>query len=143
MTYPFAINRRGTPDLDAELGNSWTAGFVWDAFENVSFTADFWRIHLEDEIRDIDETTILRDEAGCRTWLTITPGQAWSNPGGADYCASILARVQRGGSGLDLSARCQLQDRHRRFPDGARLHQPALDARANLPHRPQPGAPRP
>lgn len=109
VTYPFAINRRGTPDLDAELGNSWTVGFVWDAFENVSFTADFWRIHLEDEIGDIDETTILRDEAGCRTGLTITPGQAWSNPGGADYCASILARVQRDGSGLDLWARYQLK----------------------------------
>ncbi|WP_338339561.1 TonB-dependent receptor domain-containing protein [Xanthomonas euvesicatoria] len=128
VTYPFAINRRGTPDLESELGNSWTVGFVWDAFENLSLTADFWRIHLEEEIRDIDETTILRDEAGCRTGLTITPGQAWSNPGGADYCASILARVQRNAagaitaiergpinlaqrdvSGIDLSARYQLK----------------------------------
>lgn len=79
VTYPFAINRRGTPDLESELGDSWTVGFVWDAFENFSFTADYWRIHLDEEIRDIDETTILRDEAGCRTGLTITPGQAWSN----------------------------------------------------------------
>lgn len=128
VTYPFAINRRGTPDLESELGDSWTVGFVWDAFENFSFTADYWRIHLDEEIRDIDETTILRDEAGCRTGLTITPGQAWSNPGGADYCASILARVQRDGSGaitaiergpinlaqrdvsgIDLSARYQLK----------------------------------
>ncbi|WP_372469323.1 hypothetical protein ABQ179_023235 [Xanthomonas dyei] len=86
------------------------------------------RIHLEKEIRDIDETTILRDEAGCRTGLTVAPGQAWSTRGGADYCASILARVHRDGSGaitaiergpinlaqrdvsgIDLSARYQLK----------------------------------
>ncbi|WP_228325341.1 TonB-dependent receptor domain-containing protein [Xanthomonas dyei] len=86
------------------------------------------RIHLEKEIRDIDETTILRDEAGCRPGLTVAPGQAWSTRGGADYCASILARVHRHGSGaitaiergpinlaqrdvsgIDLSARYQLK----------------------------------
>lgn len=97
--YPFDINRRGTSDLESELGDSWTVGFVWDVMDNLSLTADYWSISLEDEIRDIDENTILRDEAGCITGLTTTPGQAWSNPGGADYCAAIEDRVTRDDQG--------------------------------------------
>lgn len=99
VSYTFAINRRGTPDLKAELGHSWTAGLAWDATDRLSMTADYWSIHLEDEIREIDEDTILRDEAGCITGLTVTPGEHWRNPVGSDYCDTILARVTRDANG--------------------------------------------
>ena len=105
VTYPFNINREGASDLKSELGKSWTAGFVWDIFDNLSLTADYWAIKLEDEIRDIDENIVLRDEAGCRTGLTTTPGQSWSNPGGADYCASIIDRVTRDADGFITDVR--------------------------------------
>lgn len=95
VNYAFDINRRGTPDLQAEHGDSWTVGFVWDVLDNLELTADYWSIDLEDEIKDINEDTILRDEAGCRTGKTTDPAIPWSNPGGADYCASIIARVNR------------------------------------------------
>jgi len=99
VSYAFNINRRGTPDLASELGKSWTAGFVWDALDNLSVTADYWSIKLEDEIRDIGQGTILRDEAGCLTGRTIDPAVAWSNPGGSEYCDSILSRVTRDANG--------------------------------------------
>ncbi|RPE74838.1 TonB-dependent receptor domain-containing protein [Vulcaniibacterium tengchongense] len=97
--YPFDVNRRGTPDLQSELGESWTVGFVWDVMDNLSLTADYWSIDLDDEIRDLPLETILRDEAGCRTGLTIDPAVAWSNPGGAEYCATIESRVARDAQG--------------------------------------------
>ena len=40
--YAFGINRRGTPDLRSELGDSWTVGFVWDVIDKLSITADYW-----------------------------------------------------------------------------------------------------
>lgn len=101
--YAFDINRRGTPDLRSELGNSWTVGLVWDVIDNLSITSDYWSIDLEDEIRDIGEDTVLRDEAGCRTGKTVDPNLSWSNPGGAEYCASIVSRVKRDASGQIVS----------------------------------------
>ncbi len=97
--YAFDINRRGTPDLRSELGESWTLGTVWNVMDDLSVTVDYWSIDLEDEIRDVSENQILRDEAGCRTGKTIDPNIPWVNPGGADYCASVLARVTRGADG--------------------------------------------
>lgn len=131
VVYAFNINRRGTPDLKSELGKSWTVGAVWDAREDLSFSADYWSIRLEDEIRDINENLVLRDEAGCLTGQTIDPNVPWSNPGGGDYCASILARVTRDADGrlvsvergpiniarkqvqgIDVSGRYRLQTAH-------------------------------
>lgn len=93
--YPFDVNRRGTPDLQSELGDSWTAGLVWDVMDNLSLTADYWSIDLEDEIRDLPLNVILNDEAGCRTGKTIDPAVPWSNPSGAEYCGTIVSRVVR------------------------------------------------
>lgn len=97
--YAFNINRRGTPDLRSEIGESWTIGYVWNLMQDLSLTMDYWSIDLEDEIRDISEGQILRDEAGCRTGKTTDPNRPWANPGGAEYCDSVLARVTRGADG--------------------------------------------
>lgn len=100
--YTFDVFRRGTPDLKPEVGDSWTVGFVWDALPNLSFTADYWAITLEDKIEDVGSDEILTSEAGCVTGLK-TDGTPWSNPAGAQYCADILARVHRDGAGRLVS----------------------------------------
>ncbi len=90
--------RRGTPDLESETGDSWSAGFVWDATDNLSFTADYYVIKVENMIRDLDSTYILESEAGCATGRNVD-GTSWLNPGGADFCNTILSRVHRGDDG--------------------------------------------
>lgn len=100
--YTVAVNRRGTPDLKSEHGRSFTGGFVWDIAPGLSLTADYYRIRLEDMIKDLDRDEILSAEAGCRTGTT-TSGGSWTNPGGAAYCATILSRVVRDADGRIVS----------------------------------------
>jgi outer membrane receptor protein involved in Fe transport len=92
--YTFDINRRGTPYLKPETGESWTVGFVWDPLQNLSFSADYWMIKLEDMIVDVGADEILAAEAGCRTGMNMD-GTPWSNPAGAEYCQGIYDRVTR------------------------------------------------
>jgi Outer membrane receptor for ferrienterochelin and colicins len=96
--YLFSVNRRGTPFLKPELGDSWTAGVVWDAAQNLSFTADYWAIKLQDMIVDVGADEILSAEAGCKTGLN-ADGTPWSNPSGAQYCKEIVERVIRNAAG--------------------------------------------
>lgn len=96
--YTIDVNRRGTPDLKSEHGRSFTAGFVWDIAQGLSLTADYYKIRLEDMIKDLDRDEILSAEAGCRTGTT-TSGGAWTNPGGAEYCNTIVSRVIRDADG--------------------------------------------
>jgi outer membrane receptor protein involved in Fe transport len=100
--YTVAVNRRGTPDLKSEHGRSFTGGFVWDIAQGLSLTADYYRIRLEDMIKDLDRDEILAAEAGCRTGTTTTGG-TWTNPGGDAYCATILSRVLRDADGNIVS----------------------------------------
>ncbi len=92
--YTFDVYRRGTPALKPETGDSWTVGFVWDAMPNLSFTADYWAIKLENMIVDVGADEILSSEAGCRTGLN-TDNTPWSNPAGAEYCNNIYDRIER------------------------------------------------
>lgn len=55
---------RGNPGLDEEVGDSWTAGVVWqptgiDFLRNASFEIDFYRIEIEDAILAPSEQIIL------------------------------------------------------------------------------------
>ena len=86
--YTFDVNRRGTPLLRSETGDSWTVGFVWDVMPNLSVSADYWAIKLEDMIVDVGADEVLASEAGCLTGKNID-GTPWANPAGGDYCAGI------------------------------------------------------
>jgi len=100
--YQFDVNRRGTPLLKSETGDSWTVGFVWDVMQNLSFTADYWAISLDDMIVDVGSEEILTSEAGCLTGKKIN-NTTWTNPAGEAYCAGILARVNRDSEGRLVS----------------------------------------
>ncbi|KAB7771075.1 hypothetical protein CKY51_03675 [Xanthomonas maliensis] len=100
--YTVGVNRRGTPDLRSETGRSVTGGVVWDIAQGLSLSVDYYRIQLEDMIKDLDRDEILAAEAGCRTGTTISGG-SWNNPGGAGYCDTITSRVVRNADGTIVS----------------------------------------
>ncbi len=68
----------------------------------LSLSVDYYRIELEEMIKDLDRDEILSAEAGCRTGTTISGG-AWNNPGGAGYCDTITSRVLRNADGTIAS----------------------------------------
>lgn len=88
------VNRGGTPDLKYEEGTSWTAGFVWDAFEGFSLSADYWDIKVDNIINDISAEQLLADEAYCRfgrdpdgSTRAVEPTSTW--------CSEVARRIQR------------------------------------------------
>ena len=92
------IARQGTQDLLYETGDSFTYGFVWDAFDGFSVSADYWRIDIENAIDDVDANQVLLDEAYCIT------GQApddlpRENPPSDALCDLQLSRVTRDANG--------------------------------------------
>lgn len=126
------VQRGGTPDLKYEQGESWTAGFVWDAFEGFSLSADYWEVKVDDLIDDISADQLLLDEAYCfrngfdpegRT-RAVAPSEAWCNevgrrvqrtdgvPGSESGSVTILInpinRAETQVSGVDVNARYRL-----------------------------------
>lgn len=126
------VNRGGTPDLKYEEGESYTVGFVWDAFTNFSVSADYWDISIDNIIDTIDEDSLLKTEAYC-TKNGFTPdGAPLAVPPTAEWCAEATRRIHRNGpanvagnvtidinpinraetqvSGFDVNARYRLPD---------------------------------
>ncbi len=91
------VERGGTPDLKYEEGESYTAGFVWDAFDNFSLAVDYWKISIDNIIADIDADSLLLTEAYC-TQNGFTPdGGAVAVPPSAEWCAEAIRRIDRRG----------------------------------------------
>jgi outer membrane receptor protein involved in Fe transport len=98
------VQRGGTPDLKYEEGDSYTVGFVWDAFENFSFSADYWDISIDNIIADIDAESLLKTEAYCTRNPDGTPGSGFTPDGSAlalppsaEWCAEAIRRIDRNG----------------------------------------------
>ncbi len=68
--------RAGNPFLEEEEGESITFGFVWQILDNLSVTADYFDIKLENIVLDKNVDTLLRDERACLLGgkYTVTPG---------------------------------------------------------------------
>ena len=58
--------RHGSAELEEETGESMTFGVVWDITDNMSLTADYYDITLENAVSDINTGYLLRNEADCR-----------------------------------------------------------------------------
>lgn len=91
----------GNPLLKEEEGESWTAGFVWDIVDNLSLTADYYRIKLIDAATPLTSSYILRNEANCRLGV-----DEKGNPvdGTSAFCQNVISLVTRQvapGTGLD------------------------------------------
>ncbi|MGY2290579.1 TonB-dependent receptor domain-containing protein [Pseudomonas sp. SDO528_S397] len=76
----------GNADLTSERGKSWTYGFVWSPSRNFDFSADYWRVQIDDLLTTVDENRLLQEENACRS------GQQDLN---SAYCQGILAHVVR------------------------------------------------
>jgi len=89
------VNRGGTPDLKYEDGESYTVGFVWDAFTNFSLSADYWSVKIDNLIDDIDANELLLTEAWC-TQNKFTPdGVPLTVEPTSEWCSEVLRRIHR------------------------------------------------
>lgn len=86
----------GNPLLEEESGKSFTAGFVWDAMDNLSFSADYYRIELEDQASQLSAAFLLANEANCRLG-TYPDGRPFENASGSAFCQNIYGLVSRQG----------------------------------------------
>lgn len=102
-----ACNRSGDPTiysmqnsvsgnslLKEEEGESWTAGFVWDIFDNLSLTADYYDIKLEDQASVLSLAYILGNEANCRLG-TRPDGTPFEFDMNSTFCQNITSFVTR------------------------------------------------
>ncbi|KAF1707083.1 TonB-dependent receptor plug domain-containing protein [Pseudoxanthomonas sacheonensis] len=93
------IARQGTEDLLYETGDSFTYGFVWDAFEGFSLSADYWRVNIENAIDDVSADQVLLDEAYCLTGQSPADKPRRTPPSQA-LCDLQLSRVTRDANGV-------------------------------------------
>ncbi|MGV8961192.1 MAG: TonB-dependent receptor plug domain-containing protein [Stenotrophomonas sp.] len=82
--------REGNRNLEPETSTSWTAGFVWSAFDGLDLSVDWFNIDMRDQVQDMSVDAILRDEAACHLG-----DQDITSP----TCVDSLARVTRSGNG--------------------------------------------
>jgi len=96
------FTREGNLELESETGKSWSVGFVWDAIENFSISADYWHMTIDNQVRDFDLHDIMEFENQCRNGIPSRPSDRSMQitPGSAD-CAAILARVTRSAPGTN------------------------------------------
>jgi iron complex outermembrane recepter protein len=84
----------GNPLLKEEEGKSFTAGFVWDIIDNMSFQADYYRIRLEDAASQRSSAYILENEANCRLGVR-ADGTPFPFAAGSTFCQNITGFVTR------------------------------------------------
>ena len=97
----FTHYQGGSPNLLPESGHGWTYGLVWDIpwVDGLSFSADYWHTGVNNAINYIDADTLLADEAGCITGLTITGAPYTTHAPGSAYCQLAIKDVIRGADG--------------------------------------------
>jgi outer membrane receptor protein involved in Fe transport len=82
----------GNPLLKEEEGESFTYGFVWDIMDGMSFTADFYRIKLEDAASQLSSAFLLGNEANCRLGVD-TNGTAFDI--NSSFCQNVIGLITR------------------------------------------------
>ena len=84
----------GNPLLKEEEGESFTYGFVWDIMDGMSFTADYYRIKLEDAASQLTASFLLNNEANCR--LGQNPdGSPFEFDINSAFCQNVLGLITR------------------------------------------------
>src|SRR5262249_18604575 len=82
----------GSLALRDETSRSFTGGFIIAPFTGFDFSADFYYIWLEDEVRYQSSDTVLRQEADCRLGQTVD-GQPVNID--SPTCQQVLSAVVR------------------------------------------------
>ena len=91
---------RGNPLLDAESGENFSVGFVWDYTEGGSFTLDAFQVILEDAVTNVDVTNLAAREAYCYAVDEGRGDDFESYYNDSDFssvnCSDVLPNVVRG-----------------------------------------------
>ncbi|RAN82037.1 TonB-dependent receptor [Bacillus sp. SRB_336] len=102
----FSSYLSGGPSLNNETGKSWTYGFALQipGVEGLSISADYWRIGINNGIKNVGEGDVLTDEAGCLTGHSFDGGGTYiqdyiAHTPGSAYCQSVIANVKRDANG--------------------------------------------
>lgn len=53
QSYSIGLTNSGNPSLKPEKSNSFTAGIIFEPFENVSFTVDYWNIKIKGLVKGV------------------------------------------------------------------------------------------
>lgn len=85
-------HRQGNRDLQPETAKSLNAGIVFQPTRNTSFSADYFRVEMKNQVLDMNIDTLLRDEADCRIGETM--GGSVVDPT-SPTCVDAIARVER------------------------------------------------
>lgn len=96
--YSAFTSSQGNPGLNEETGESWSAGFVWDIVQDLSLSADYYEILLNDEVIVQGGTTIIQDEYGCATGnypATVNAGGPFPYAPNSTYCQNIATLIDR------------------------------------------------
>jgi iron complex outermembrane recepter protein len=84
----------GNADLKFENGKSWGYGFVWTPVSAFTASVDYWNMRIDNLVTNIDEDTLLRIEADCRTG---------ARPSDSGQCVDALTRIQRNPANAPLN----------------------------------------
>jgi outer membrane receptor protein involved in Fe transport len=90
--YNMNFRSSGNIKLKPENGKSFTYGLVWSPLSNLDFSADYYRIRINDEVTNLDSEIILRTEADCLVGQTQSGTPVDRN---SSICQDAIARVVR------------------------------------------------
>ncbi len=88
--------RNGNRGLEAETGRTLTAGIVFSPTPRFSFSADYFKVTLKNQVDDLSVNQIVRDEADCRLGENQAGNTVDIN---SPTCQDAIARVTRFASG--------------------------------------------
>lgn len=72
--YSLGLTQTGDPALDPEKSDSFTAGVIWQATDNLQMTVDFWSIKVDDLIAGVTNTSEAEDQYYSNNGIVDIPG---------------------------------------------------------------------
>lgn len=95
----------GNPNLQPEIGRSYTYGIVWASDFGLEAKTDYIHLRLANRIQSVDLTTVLNDEAGCRTGQNVDGSPYTAHVPGSAYCQDAITNVVRDANGNIIQVR--------------------------------------
>jgi outer membrane receptor protein involved in Fe transport len=85
--------RNGVLELEEEEGESLSIGFVFSPTNNFSIQIDYYELEIENAVRDMSVTHLLRDEADCQLGEDTSGNPIDIN---SALCMDVFSRITRG-----------------------------------------------